>query len=459
MRTKVLRFIEQYDMFRNKDTVVIGVSGGADSVCLLFLLCEFVSKGQIDIKNIEVVHVNHCLRDTAKRDEDFVTELCKSLGKRYGISLACHTASADIMKLSKSMGISTEEAGRYVRYDAMRKVLGDRAGVIAVAHHANDRAETMLFNLFRGSGLKGLTGIAPVNGDVVRPLLSVTRKEIEEFLKDEGLSYVTDETNLTDDYTRNKIRHNIIDYATENISSSTVANMNGAINQLYMAEDFISEYTLKAALRCTAVKEGGKIIINLDNLLKEHPYIIDRVLYEAVSYAAGKKKDITSEHISKIRAILEAGGSKSVNLIYGVMVRKEYNVLTIMKEASEGEGSLKESFNLGEVNMRVLESFSMQDIPKDTYTKWFDYDRITSAATLRTRTEGDYLTVNDKLQHQSLKDYFINEKVLKDMRDKIPLLADGHHIMWVIGKRISENYKVTVNTTRVLEVHYEREEL
>ena len=130
MRTKVLRFIEQYDMFRNKDTVVIGVSGGADSVCLLFLLCEFVSKGQIDIKNIEVVHVNHCLRDTAKRDEDFVTELCKSLGKRYGISLACHTASADIMKLSKSMGISTEEAGRYVRYDAMRKVLGDRAGVV-----------------------------------------------------------------------------------------------------------------------------------------------------------------------------------------------------------------------------------------------------------------------------------------------------------------------------------------
>ena len=453
MRTKVFNLIEKYDMLRDEDTVVVGVSGGADSVCLLFLLCEYIKEKSLNI-DLEIVHVNHGIRDTALRDEEFTKQYCMKLEERFGISLPCHVAHADIPKLAKDMKISEEEAGRYIRYDAMNKILGEKKGVIAVAHHANDRAETMLFNLFRGSGLKGASGISPVNGKIIRPLLGVTRREIEELLDKEGLEFVTDETNLSDDYTRNKIRHNIINYAVKNITENAVENMNSAAEQLYLAEDFISEYTLKAALRCTITKEKDRIVLNTENLVKEHPYICDRILYEALCYVAGKKKDISKEHISQLRALLSSTGSKRVSLIYKVEGIKEYNLLTI----SRCKGEEKSNIN-GFLDMKVLENFSMEDIPKDTYTKWFDYDRISSVAILRNRAEGDFLSINKNMQHQSLQDYFVNEKIPKDQRDNIPLLADKNHIMWVIGMRISEYYKVTELTRRVLEVHYEREEL
>lgn len=452
MRTKVSNLIEKYEMVSPGDTIVVGVSGGADSVCLLFLLCEKVSCSKNSF-NIEVVHVNHMLRDTAKRDEDFVKSLCENLAKRFGINIPFHIANANVSEMAEKMGISTEEAGRMIRYDAMRKVLGDRQGKIAVAHHANDQAETMLFNLFRGSGIKGISGISEVNGNIIRPLLNVTREEIEEFLKEENLEYVVDETNLTDEYTRNKIRHHIIEYAEENIVNGAVMNMAKAAAQLRSADSFITECTLKAALRCTLLKEEGRIEINTSLLLKEHEYIVNHVLYDAISYVAGKKKDITSTHVSSVRNLLDTTGSKEVHLPYHVVAKKEYEKLCIsLSEAAQIE---EEEFSF---DMRVLEKFRLEDIPKDIYTKWFDYDKISSVATVRTRKEGDYLMVNSDMNKKSLKSYFINEKVPKEKRDSIKLLADGSHIMWVIGMRISEYYKVDENTTRVLEVKYGRED-
>lgn len=455
MRTRVNNLIEKYEMLHDGDTVIVGVSGGADSVCLLFLLCEIKSLKLYDIE-IEVIHINHMLRQTAVRDEEFVIDLCNELERRFSISLNCHTKRIDVASLAKESGKSTEEAGREARYEAMRELLGSRKGVIAIAHHANDRAETMLFNLFRGASLKGLSSIQPVNGNIIRPLINMTRDEIESFLEQNGLNYVTDETNLTDDYTRNKIRHHIIDYAEKNIQAGAVKNMSHAADQIAAAEDYLSECTKKAALRCVTKKTVGKVSINIAELKNNHDYIIGRLLYEAVVYVSDRKRDITHEHVRRIKLLLETNGSKRIDLPYHISVKKEYDILTLVsEEAFESENRAEGMKTEGTVNMCVLEAFDLANIPRDTYTKWFDYDKISSVAKVRTRLEGDYLCINKDMNKQSLQDYFVNEKVPLEKRDAEQLLADGNHIMWVIGRRISEYYKVDENTKRVLEVRYE----
>ncbi len=449
MKARINDFINRYDMIHDGDTVVIGVSGGADSVCLLFLLCQISGDKYF---NIEVVHVNHMLRPSADYEQEFVRKLTEDLGKRFGHNIIFHAKKADIKTLSHENGMSTEEMGRKIRYDFMREVLGGRKGVIAVAHHADDRAETMLFNIFRGSSLQGLKGMAPVNGDIIRPLLCFERYEIENYLVGMNMSFVTDESNLTDDYTRNKIRHNIIPYVKDNIVSGAVKNMCHLSDMVIKAEDFLSTETKRALDRCTVKQEENKVSIDTGILLTEHDYIIDRVLYDVLCMVAGKKKDIVSEHIQQIKNILSAPGTRKLDMPYDVRIIKEYDILTV-KVGKDGEES--EKIPTIDLKMNILEKFNICDIPRGNYTKWFDYDKISTVATVRTRHTGDYLILNRQGDRKSLKDYFINEKIPKDERDKIQLLTDGSHVMWIIGMRMSEYYKVTEDTVRVLEVSYE----
>ena len=455
MRIKVVEQIEKYNMLNSCEAIVVGVSGGADSVCLLFLLCEIItSNPKYRNISIEVVHVNHMIRDNADEDAAFVKSMCERLEQRFGNSIVYHLVKVDIPLMASTMKLSCEEAGRMARYDAFNKVAEGKNAVIAVAHNANDRAETMLFNMFRGSRLRGLRGIVPVSDNIIRPLLDCTREEIEKFAAEEGLEFVTDETNLTDDYSRNKIRHNILQYATQNINLSSVQNLCNTAKSIEKVQDFLDCHTRIAVDNCVEEKEEKKVVINLDKLKGEHEYLTDAVLYEMFAYVAQRKKDISSVHIESIKKLINCEGSKTINLPYEVMVKKEYSRLYIYK------GGESDCFceKKGKFNTRVLESFSMNDIPNDTYTKWFDYDKIATAVDARFRQEGDYLVINEEQNTKTLKEYMINEKIPKDQRDSIPILADGNHVMWVVGYRISEYYKVSENTGRVLEVNYVRED-
>ena len=200
-RKKVEQYIEQYQMIGRGDRIVTGVSGGADSVCLLFVLCELRKKLGFEVI---VCHVNHQLRaEAAEQDEAYVKVIAKN-GKK-----------------------SLEEAGRIVRSNAFETVCRESgANKIATAHHKNDNAETVLLNLARGSGLQGMCGIRPVYGNRIRPLLCLTRKEIEEWLEEEQISYCTDETNEEDEYTRNRIRHKILPVMEQEINRQTVEHIN-----------------------------------------------------------------------------------------------------------------------------------------------------------------------------------------------------------------------------------------
>ncbi len=461
MIEKVFRYIQKYQMIKEGDTIVAGISGGADSVCLLFVLTEIRKRIPF---HLAVVHVNHGIRMEAKEDAEYVRLLCAKQ------KIPFYLKEADVKVYAKEQGISEEEAGRIIRYRAFEEVLlkerDNEGGKIAVAHNSNDCAETMLFNLFRGTGLKGLIGIKPVNGNIIRPILCLERKEIEEYLANRKLKYCHDYTNDGDGYTRNKIRHHILPYAEEEVCSHVVEHMTLTATHLDGAQEYIQKQTYLARKRCC--EDVGEIAIRITDFMKEDEYLQGQILLSLLEEISPGRKDITAAHISQIKDLIHKDGSKEIDLPYGIKVCKVYDVVTIKREplkkngvpdetkivqeyVLEGHGKLSVP-GLGIVEFTVFPYNKNENIPQKTYTKWFDYGKIKQSVLLRKRQQGDYLTINNQMSKKSLQDYLVNEKVPKADRNYIYVLADASHIMWVPGHRISEYYKVTENTERVLQV-------
>ena len=435
-----------------------GVSGGADSVCLLFMLLKIGHKIPFFLR---VVHVNHGIRTDAANDARYVRELCENQNIPFSL------VEANIQRSAKEHFRSVEEEGRAIRYEAFEKALGNQKGKIAVAHNSNDRAETMLFHLFRGTGLGGMSGIPPVNGKIIRPLLCLKRSEIELWLNEQNIPFCEDSTNALDEYTRNRIRHHILPYAEEEICREAITHMNQTAEQLLEAENFLKNQTDAATKRCLDTgKAPDKILINIPSFFYEDEYLRGRILLNALELAAGSKKDITSMHIHNLETFLLGNGSGEIHLPYDLVVYRTYNWGMIQrKENFPSVNWEQEVFEvvipstimlpkLGRVEFSVFPRDYSQIIPQKTYTKWFDYDKITSAIVFRIRKQGDYLTINQNMGHKSLQDYFVNEKVPKEERGHIYLLAENSHVIWIPGFRISEYYKVDESTKNVLQVMF-----
>ena len=415
---------------------------------------------------MKVVHINHMLRVEADEDAAFVAEMCKKHGVEYKIY------KEDIGKLAKAKGISTEEAGRDYRYKCFRKTLSNiESGKIAVAHHQNDRAETLLFNLFRGSGLKGLTAIRPIRDNIIRPLLCLTRREIEEYLETENIPYCTDLSNAEDLYSRNRIRNHIIPFAAE-MNPEAVRHMAKTADLVWEAESFLHKHTEMAFDECVIAfsehKKINQLKINLIKLNKQDIIIKKRIMLMAVEKLLPGRANISGVHVESLTALTISGGSAKINLPNGLIAVKEYDNLIIgfaekelidfksVTTVKTYEINLNEPElnipDLGIVTCRTFSYYKNEKIPQKMYTKWFDYDKITSCAVFRRRKAGDYLVINREGQHKKLKDYLINEKIPKARRDEIYILADESHVIWVPGFRISEFYKVTDETKTVLEI-------
>ena len=221
---KIKNYIKQNNMVTRGDKVLAGISGGADSTCLLYVLSHL--KEQMGFE-LCVVHVNHGIRQEAQEDAVYVEKICKQL------MIPFFLRTEDVPLIACREGLTEEEAGRSVRY-AVFEELADKvcATKIAVAHNRNDLAETMLLNLFRGTGVHGAGAIRPVRGRIIRPLLDTERTEIEEYLRKKGISYQTDKTNLEDDHTRNRIRHHILPYAQQEINNRAVQHLARAAQEI-----------------------------------------------------------------------------------------------------------------------------------------------------------------------------------------------------------------------------------
>lgn len=463
MVSRILRHIQENELISPQDVVLAGVSGGADSVCLLCVLLEL--REILDIR-INVIHVNHGIRATALRDETFVKELCEKKEIPY---LAVLT---DVTGYAKKNGLSVEEAGRILRYEAFEAALQgvpEEKRKIAVAHNMDDNAETMLFNMFRGTGIKGICGIPVKRGCIIRPLLCVGRKQIEEYLSQKGQSYCIDETNLTDTYMRNKIRHHILPKAEE-INEKAIEKMYELSADLSMAERFLNQQVSADFYEVTET-ENDEVMINEDIFKNKHPYIQERIVMRALELLAGSSKDFTRIHVRDVITLMGMQTGKKRTLPYEISAYRTYRGILLKRDVTFQEEMLSEEgkqvlqipgrYSCGEnkeLVFRVTDNNLSTEIPKDRYTKWLDYDTIKGNLCVRKRQEGDYLIINSQGQHQRLKSYFINEKIPSWERDNIFLLAEGSHILWVIGYRISEACKVTKSTKKILEIRIEERE-
>lgn len=436
-------------LVKKGDHIIAGISGGADSVCLLAVLCALKERWEL---TVTAVHVNHSIRgETAIRDAVFVERLCREKG------VVCHVETADVPAIARKKRLSLEEAGRIARYETFERIRRQcRADKIAVAHHMDDNAETILFQLVRGSGLRGMGGIEPRRGAVIRPLLSLTRKQIEMWLDQQGMTYMTDETNLSQDYARNKIRLTVLPYLENQISGRAGEHIVTCGKLCLEADDYLTGEA-KLWLEKYGGGEREKIVeIPEREFFPLHPALKKYIIREAIRHTAGGRKDIAHIHIEEILRLFGLPVGKRLNLPDGIGAWKTYGGVAVGKDRAEMGGP---ETRIGACHM-ILTDFPYkknEKIPENTYTKWFDYDTIKHAVSLRGRKSGDRISVA-RGQSKKLGDYMIDAKIPKEWRDEIPLVADGDQILWAVGYRMGEDYKVTEHTKRILQIVIEREE-
>ena len=462
MINRVFEYIKTEKMMEDTETVVAGVSGGADSVCLLYLLKEYAKLHPV---KLIAAHVHHGLRQNADLDEEYVKEICE----KWDIPLkVCHI---DAAREAKELGMSVEEAGRKKRYEFFESVLkeGGGSGKIAVAHHRDDLCETILFQLFRGSGISGMRGILPVSGNVIRPLLCVARSDIEEYLTALQISWREDESNTEDIYARNRIRHEILPVAEE-ICTGAGKHMAAAAERLREIEDLVNSEVEKARPECLRAEENGGITI-LNQAMKLHPAVYGELILSVLGEVAGKKKDIGQVQVDAVKELYASETGKQREFIYALTAKRTYDGVCIQK----GSAPKPERQNAGEsvelildegfieasvpgfpgnktVNIHFPEDPDIKNLPMGPYRKWFDYDVIKGKISLRLPEADDYLIINSEGRKKPLSEYFKDSKIPKEERPYKWILAKDSLVLWVIGHRMGEYGKVSGSTERIVEI-------
>ena len=440
-KKEIREYIEKYHMLNKGDRVVLGLSGGPDSVCLFFVLLALKAEYGLDI---HALHVNHCIRgEDADEDQAYVERLCQEF------QVPIKVIRVDIPAMAKESGRSIEEEARMARYEAFEAYAEELAGgyeeaavKIAIAHNADDNAETVLFHMARGTGLDGMCGIAPTRGRIIRPLLEVPKAEIMEFIQDNEIAYCVDETNSEVTYDRNRIRHNILPELSE-INPKALEHITDMTNRLMEVADYIS---LEAKGLLAIAKDDGEKLRK--RAFATAPKVIaSQALKEYLSSFMPNQKDVSAVHIESILGLLNEDGERQIQLPYKKTLVISYEHLYVIDDESDEEPK-------GTISYREFDLEPGMNYPTEMYTKWFDCDKISDNVVIRTRAEGDYLTIDAAGNHKSIQDYFVDEKIPRHQRDKIILVCDGSHVMWVVGYRISEYYKISNNTTRVLEIVY-----
>lgn len=458
---KIKAVVKDNELIKDGDRVVVGVSGGADSVCLLLVLKEIMPP-----ECITAVHINHGIRgEEAARDEDFVLKLCKRLEIRLEIR------RLDVPLFARDNKISEEEAGRILRYRVFEEIrLLYKADKIAVAHNLNDVAETFIMNLSRGSGITGLTGIRLRSGVLIRPLIKTSRAEIEKIAACFGESFITDSTNNSLIYTRNRIRKRVIP-ELEEVNERAVIHINDACERLEKIEGYIIKEAAKAYK--SYVTKSKDIFISNEILVLDE-VIIEEVLHKALLEAAGRARDIGSVHISYLLELFNKQVGRTIDLPYQVRAYRDYKGIRLKGSANKSESG--ESIQVlpelllhtedvegistvvsEEDNIRLtFEDGSIKNLSQNSCIRWFDYDKIAGNVMVRFKEEGDYLVISPEGDKKKLKKYFTDSKIPSDKRGEIPLVASGNEVLWVVGYRTGEGARITSSTKKLLKMEIKR---
>jgi tRNA(Ile)-lysidine synthase len=419
---KVRNFIHTHQLLSEGARVLVGLSGGPDSVCLACML---------DALGYEVVavHCNFHLRgEESMRDEQFVANLCQQMNWQL------HRADFDTEAYARQQGISIEMAAREYRYDwfhQLKKEVGAEA--IAVGHHQDDNVETLLLNLTRGTGIRGLCGMQTKNGDVIRPLLCLTRQEILAYLEAIGQDYVTDHTNLEDDFARNKVRLDVLPLL-ERINQGAMKNLTSTQENLTEVMKVYQQAMQDAIAECVEQRENGEIYISIETL-KSLPSPIS-VLHEVLSpYGFNKVQ------IKQMLAALDESGK--------LFVAEERRVL-IDRQSIIVESDDNDNVNLSSLDSKVVPVEEVK-FEKDPRFAYLDADKLHHTLTMRTPKEGDtFAPFGMGGKRKLLSDFLTDLKLNLFEKEHQPLLMDGEEIAWVVGRRSSELYRVDNQTRHVV---------
>ena len=481
---KIQQYIAEKKLLADGDHVIIGLSGGADSVCLLLVLKALQPIYHL---TITAVHVHHGIRgESAERDLRFSKELCETNNVEFV------AAYRNVPSIAAKLHLTEEEAGRSVRYEIFEQEARKRgASVIAVAHHMDDQAETVLMNLLRGSGIRGCGGIQakrllsdgrriqakPSACDethildkpsafndsdseifVVRPLLGVRRSEIEAWLIAQNQTWCTDETNLTDEYLRSRIRNNLMPLLEREYNAQATEHIAAASGDFFEAEEY-----LRSRAEEIFALWGGRL--PLGELSAEKP-ILQRYLIQEAIKRTGSIKDVGRTHIESVLGLLTKTTGSQIHLPGGRIARRSYEFLIIEKRQTEKQAIAQQSRKVkkqslaqptAQTGRTVYSVFPIcekksQQIPQSCCVNWFDYDTIKEGLLMRRRRPKDRICIDARGNTQKLSDCMINAKIPAAKRDQIPILASKSRVLWIAGMRMAEDCRVTQSTRLVLEV-------
>jgi tRNA(Ile)-lysidine synthase len=462
---KVQLTIKSHNLIENGDSVVVALSGGPDSVCLLHVLHTLSEK--LNIK-IYAVHINHMLRGLeSDADEAYVFELCGKL------DVPIHSRSFDIRRISDEKGISLEEAGREIRYGELSDfAYKTGASKVAVAHNKNDQTETVLMHILRGSGLAGLAGMEYERGNIIRPLLDIERSEIEEYCEKLNLNPRIDSSNLKSDFTRNRIRLELIPFINAKFNVDLMESICRLSSHAGSENGFMEKCSAEAMDKLIVEKSSGNTGLNLSGLKSLHPALQRRVIRKAVCQVKGDLKGIESIHVDDAVGLISRGRTgAAIQLPGGIFAGISYNLFKIYMKTESADTpqfdkivTMPGCTEVAEINSVIIASIEAEAFTIDKYNglgynslvQFFDYDGLKRGINIRNRCEGDIFKPYKSSGTKKLKEYFIDNKIPREIRSEIPLIACNDEIVWIIGYKISDKFKVTENTKSVLKLEVKK---
>ena len=440
---KFKKSVNERKTIEKGDSVVIAISGGPDSVAMTSLLLSI--KEEYDLK-LYGVHLDHLTRDgKSTEDAKFVKEFLKEN------NIKSYIFTKDISKMAKELNISFEEAGRLERYSIFKKTMKEtNSNKIALGQNLNDQGETILFRLFRGTGLDGLTGIEYKREDnIIRPILDLTRKEIEKYCEENALITRRDHTNFEPIYSRNKIRLKILPYVKENFNSKIDETLWRTANILredkLLIDSIIDDYFEK-----NVVIDGSNYTVKINKFNLQLNALKSRLIRKIIFQINGSIEGLSYTHIKEILELIEEKSTGKFKVIKGIKFRVSYNELII---SSKNDNVLK----IGNKKIIVKEITSLKKIKmtSDKSEIYIDYEKVIGDINIRTRKPGDRFVPFGMKGSKKIKDFFIDEKIDSNLRDEILLVCDSKNIIWIVGYRMSDDYKITSHTKKALYLAYE----
>jgi tRNA(Ile)-lysidine synthase len=472
-KNKFLRTVKQtittYGMLKPRDSVLIGVSGGPDSVALFHLLLTFSPRFSL---RLGVAHLNHCLR---QNDSDKDAEFVASLAGRFDVP--CYVHKTNVRKYQIENKLSLEEAARRVRHSFLNEVAEkNRFNKIALGHHFDDNAELVLMNLFRGSGPLGISGIPPVrDGKIIRPLLQSNRSEIIAYLDQNGLKYISDISNRDTSFLRNRIRHDLLPLLKTFYNPKISQSLNRLASIIRSEEEWIEDVIHPLFEKAALSIQDGQIVLSVSILNGIHVAAQRRIIRKTILKIKGDLRRIRLTHIDSAINLIEHGPDYgNIDLPDRIRIQRKGDVILFLREKSplrdmdiksdraemlpfEYTIAKPESIFIKEISAHVkFTEMGIKDLPDlcgtGQHTGFFDRDALSFPLVLRNFRHGDRFTPLGMTGTQKIKKFFIDKKVPRKERTRCPILLYRGKIIWVAGYRIDESVKVKPSTKNVLKI-------